>query len=329
MMALPRHVLVLIAAVAAFSGGPLIAPAFAQAPSTPTGEAQRKQAAGHFSRAVDLYKEQDFAGALSEFKQAYDVSPHFSVLYNIGQTERELHHHAEAKDALERYLADGGGQVPAARVREVKDEIARLVALTGELIVKANIDGAEVRVDDVHKGATPLAHPLRVNVGQRKVTLSRSGMVPVTKAIDVPANGQATVDFELVSPTIEVVAARPEGKAPSDAKPAGRSPAPWIATGVGGAATLTFALLTKVQESSLEDARNRPGVTRDELDSTKSKVKGFALATDILGGTTVVLLAYSLWHSLRAEPVAERAGTAGVRVVPVIGPGSVGAFATF
>jgi hypothetical protein len=47
------------------------------------------------------------------------------VLYNIGQVFVTLAKPVEAVDAYERYLADGGEKIPAARRADVEKEIAR------------------------------------------------------------------------------------------------------------------------------------------------------------------------------------------------------------
>jgi Tfp pilus assembly protein PilF len=59
--------------------------AFAQPPAKPTHEATR-DAGKHFQRGVALFNEADYAGALAEFKKAYELAPNPAVLYNIGQT---------------------------------------------------------------------------------------------------------------------------------------------------------------------------------------------------------------------------------------------------
>jgi len=38
----------------------------------------------HFQRAVKLYSEEDYRGALVEFKRAYELSNNYVILYNLG-----------------------------------------------------------------------------------------------------------------------------------------------------------------------------------------------------------------------------------------------------
>lgn len=84
----------------------------------------RALARAHFNRGVQLAKAGAYEAALAEFQQAYRISPHFSVLYNIGQAELALDRPAAALDALQRYLAEGGEQIDSARRAEVESTIA-------------------------------------------------------------------------------------------------------------------------------------------------------------------------------------------------------------
>ena len=52
---------------------------WAQPATDPTTEARER-----FGRGLRLFNDGDNAGALAEFERAYALSPHPSVLYNIG-----------------------------------------------------------------------------------------------------------------------------------------------------------------------------------------------------------------------------------------------------
>src|SRR6185369_3894831 len=121
-----------------------------------------------------FYKDHDFVAAMVEFKRAYELVPNYVVLYNIGQTARELKDYAAALTAYERYLRDGGAKVLAPRKKEVQGAIDELKKKVGAIKITTNVDGAEVLVDDVSVGKTPLADPVVVNVGRRKLSATSS-----------------------------------------------------------------------------------------------------------------------------------------------------------
>src|SRR5262245_32963507 len=78
-------------------------PSSAEAP--PSAEAQ---AAERFRRGIQLFDDGDFAPALVEFERAYELSPNYRVLENIGIVNIRLGHYANAARTLRRYLDEGG-----------------------------------------------------------------------------------------------------------------------------------------------------------------------------------------------------------------------------
>src|SRR5262245_21054253 len=79
-----------------------VSPCAAFAQAAPPAE----DAGSHFDRGVSFFKDGDYVAAMVQFKRAYELDPNFSVLYNIGQTARELKSYSEALTALERYLKE-------------------------------------------------------------------------------------------------------------------------------------------------------------------------------------------------------------------------------
>ena len=76
------------------------------------------------------------------------------MLYNIGQVCIQLGQYANARRTLEEYLAKGGDGLPADRRAAVDEDLEMLVHRTAYLTVGANLEGAEVLVDDVLVGKT-------------------------------------------------------------------------------------------------------------------------------------------------------------------------------
>src|SRR5690242_21507082 len=86
-------------------------------------EDPRKVAAAHYQKGLELANRAQYQAALDEFNAAYAASPNFAVLYNIGQAEVAIGRPRRAIDSLERYLRDGGEQVPASRRQQVDDQL--------------------------------------------------------------------------------------------------------------------------------------------------------------------------------------------------------------
>ena len=123
-MSLPRCLALLLLLVVASS------PAAHAAAGNP-----RELAAAHYRRGIDLAKQGLYGEALEQFNQAYAKSPHFAVLYNIGQAQIALGRPLAAIGALTTYLRDGADKVPLSRREQVQAQIALLEASLAELTI--------------------------------------------------------------------------------------------------------------------------------------------------------------------------------------------------
>jgi hypothetical protein len=318
---------ILALALAALAGGAraahaqAAAPAKAPAPSSPrTGDDPRlSEAQRHFRRGIDLYKDGDFADAEAELTRAYELIPNYKILYDLGQVAYQRHNHAAALRHFRQYLADGVDEISAERRHEVTSYIADLEQRIGRLQIDTPEEGAEIFIDDVLVGRTPLRALVAVDGGPRKVDVVARTGEHQTRQVDVGSGEIVRVPF----PRLTLVApppapqARPRAAAavsaasgPSQAFPsivATPSPKPartfpwksWTLTGLlaGGAAATGYIALTAKRDLDSQLARFP---TDDvEVDYDRRRTRGFALATDGLLLGTVVMTAVSLYLTIR------------------------------
>ena len=188
------------AVVAIILGTGLGRPA-AQAAKQP-GPAELNEAQRRFQRATELFEENNLPGALAEFRKAYSLAPNYRVLYNIGQLCFLMQDNPCAYGAFSSYLAQGAGEIPDKRRQEVQRDLARLQARVARLRILADRPGAQVTVDDVAVGTTPLAEPVLVAAGRPRVRVTLEGYQPATQVVEVAAMETARVEIHLV-PTSE------------------------------------------------------------------------------------------------------------------------------
>jgi hypothetical protein len=329
------------------------------APRT-TRAGAREEARKHYDRAVELVDDGQLAEAIVEFQRSYDLTKHYSVLYNIGQVYVSLAKPVEAIAAYEGYLVGGGKNIPAARRAEVEKEIARQKARIATLVFRILPDGATVRVDGNDIGKTPLAQPLSVSIGEHVVAAVADGHQSAEVKVTVAGEDRRTVELTLTpipekkvesEPVVAPVAAPvllpaaplpPAAASAPDLAPAvstvADSPAnsrPMTGmqvTGLMGGATGIVGLATGavcwwVAKSRHDDAVTywNKGANDAKAQSLQGQAQDYATAASIsvIAGGALTVLGSVLY--LVGSPDAQRNGPAArPSLVPAVGPGFAG-----
>jgi hypothetical protein len=307
-------------------------PAAAQT-AAPTKE-QQDAAATRFRKGLDLYKDGDFQAALIEFRRAYELAPNFNVLYNIGQVSFQLQDYPGALNAFERYLTEGGDRVSAARKADVAKDIEKLKARVANLEIVCSVPDAEITLDDVVVGKSPLPRPILVSAGRHKVSVSKAGFTVSTKVIDIASGDALKVPIDPVEQSVAPPVGPVEPRVPDRTTPPPVNPPPvvppsrpvrvtpivfGVTTGVLTVGSVVTGILALGASSNLATLRTSPTATSAALQSGHDKTAALALTTDILWGAAVVSLGVTLYTALRKEaPAAPPAtGTTGLSQVRV------------
>jgi len=143
----------------------------------------RAAASAYYSKGLELANQGQYDAALDQFASAYTKSPHFAVLYNIGQAQIALGRPLEAIAALSKYLRDGAEQVPLSRREQVQAQVALLESRLSELTVTTDTPGAVIRVDGHEVGTAPLFQPIRLAAGSHTVTGKLPNGAEVVRAV--------------------------------------------------------------------------------------------------------------------------------------------------
>lgn len=282
--------------------------ATSSAPPAPAPEVLL-EAKQRFDRGYELYEEGEHSLALIEFNRAYELVPNYRVLYNIGQVCIQLGQYANAKKALTQYRDEGGDELSTDRRAAVAKDLEMLERRTAHLMITSNVSGAEVLVDDVVVGRTPLDAALLVDAGVHRVTLRYPGYQPRTSRVILAGGDEQTASLQLEK--------LPEGKqtivvrerpAESD-KFQTLMIAGWATTGALTAGAIVAGLMGAGEANELEklrksDPREVPDLA-SRMDDTKSNASSLLLAADIFAGAAVVVGGLSLWLTL-SPPESEQ-----------------------
>jgi hypothetical protein len=322
--------------------GSSLATATARAQSAPPVQppaaerGNKQEAARRFEHAIKLYEDGDYALALAEFERVYELVPDYRVLYNIGQVNIQLGRYARALRSLREYVSRGGDELPPDRRSAVQADLDLLQTRTASVTLVIRPEGAEVSIDGVVIGKSPLAEAVVVDVGERTVQARLAGHVTRTQTLTLAGGDRREVALELeperaavVPPTV-APSARPSPAVPhpsqTRASTAEHKPswlwAGWTATGALAVSSAVSAALGASAVSDLNAQRDSREATRASLDDAKSRAQTRLLVADILGVAAVATGATTLYFQLSSSSATDRPN-APTRVGLGIAPGGV------
>lgn len=262
-------------------------PAGASASAAATANVEK--ARQHFQRGIDSYRDGDLATALIEFKRAYSTAPNYRLLYNLGQVSADLRDYPAAERYLSQYLEESRNVLDEARKLAVADELAKVRARIAYVHLTSNVEGAEVLVDDVLVGRTPLQGPVHVSTGRRRITGRAPGHAPVTQIVDAAGGEDVPVTLHL-QPIPSTLAERPAVTPPVYRRGGTRKPLLLglaIGAGVLAAGGAVFGYLAESDAVEYREALQRK-TNASELQDLADGAKTYALVTDFLLGAALL-----------------------------------------
>jgi tetratricopeptide (TPR) repeat protein len=285
----------------------LAQPAFAQGASAPAPTSQDpvEEARIRYERGLELFNDAEYVLALAEFERAYQISGNYRVLYNIGQVRIQIGRYSRALDALTEYLKKGEGELDEERRAAVEKDLRMLAERTAKLTVRTNEPGAEILVDGIVVGVSPLKEPLVVDAGEHNVGARKVGFQDKFSAVTLAGRHEATLDLPLVKMKTErpvVVTAE------SDRTLMWVS---WAATGTLalGAGVAGYFGVTKANE--LESRRTDYPVSQEELQDLETSAQTLFLIADIAGASAIVMGGVSLYLTFSSNDKSVQPATTG------------------
>ncbi len=271
-----------------------------------SAESAKDRARAHFHRGVRLYGEGNASAAYVEFERAYQESPHYRVLYNIGLTAHLLHYDGDALRAFEGFLSQGGENISESLRKDALFHLEQLRQSTGAIIVKCLDVESDIWVSSRVLGRCPSPAPIVVSAGRHTVAIeTESGRKEVR--VDVGVGERLKLTFRqserVTSPPMasatESVISTPPALAiyPAPLRPvnsSARSRGFWWGLGVGGVlgvAGTTTGILALSQSSQATEQANSIPADPERLASLNATASALALSTDLLLGAAVLTVA--------------------------------------
>jgi hypothetical protein len=329
-------------------------PCRAELPPSPTSEVQpSNEARQQFQVGVSLLQDPDgarYEEAFKAFLQAYELSPSWKILGNLGLSAMKIERYTDGIEAYQRYLAQAGNNIDANERKQVERDLAVMKATSGQLVL--TVTGAsDVTVEDTRMRSVggPIVNTYEVPEGGKLTLFLTSGR----HLLRAEGNGRsATLDFEVKSASkpeksLDLAGepgtvASPSEVAPSGAAPAGSSSSSasvdsssddsslrtvgLIVGGVGVAALIGGGVTGFIglgKQGDLEDRcpDNRCEYTssgqKSELESDKSSLKTLGTLTTafLIGGGVLTATGVTLYI------VGDPSQNERVSLSPIVGPG--------
>ncbi|MET0387922.1 MAG: tetratricopeptide repeat protein [Polyangiales bacterium] len=148
-------------------------------------------------RAVEAFKDEEFARAHRLFERAYALKPNARVLRGLGIAALRLGRYSEAKRALSSALTDSQQALTASQREEVLGLLSWMETNLGTIRVQW-VEGEpreyELSVDD---RSTPNA-PLVLSPGAHRLKVRAPGYLPVERHLEVAAGEEQTLTLALI-----------------------------------------------------------------------------------------------------------------------------------
>jgi hypothetical protein len=154
-----------------------------------TGSAKSDYEAGRI-----LYADADYSGAALKWDVAYKTSHDARLLWNVAAARKAERKYAEVDRLVKQYLTEAKELTDADRA-EAQQLLATIQAFLADVTLQVNEPGAQISVDGVVVGPTPIAEPLRLDIGQHVIVVNKPGFERVELNQQVTANTTLTVSL--------------------------------------------------------------------------------------------------------------------------------------
>jgi hypothetical protein len=165
----------LLAAAALVGCVAVAGPVGAQPPEAQTTADTNAQAEVLFNAGVQALDANRLDEARAFFQAALRLKQHWQIASNLGHVELSLGKSRDAAEHLDLALRTAKDAISAQDRQRTQDLLAKAQTSVGTLTIQVDVPGAEVLVDGKPIGTAPLAGPVYVEPGTRKVEARREG----------------------------------------------------------------------------------------------------------------------------------------------------------
>ncbi len=230
-------------------------PADAKPPSPPPPAADpAKEASAKYEEGVKAQKAGQHDKAREALSASFKLKETPETALVLAKSEMALSKPRDAAEHLGWYLRAAQSAKPEDK-QAAEKLFAEAKTKVGSLVINVDADGAEVLVDNVVVGVTPLKAPIFLDAGSRNIEARKEGATAINKPMDIAAGSEGTLDLSLKK--VEPLPPPPPPPLPPPPPPAGPNRTILLAglgvTGGLALVSLGTAIGSKVVDSSSYD----------------------------------------------------------------------------
>jgi hypothetical protein len=171
------------------------------------------EAREHFSAGVSFMQDPDgarYEEAYREFRRAYELSPSWKILGNLGIAALRLERDGEAIEAFRKYLTEGGAAVDGAERTQFERDLATLESSVVRVKLTISPAGAQLIDTRMPPTGSPITTrysagtgtlDIGIRAGHHKFTVRLDGYEDAVWEVDLDPRQQVAHAFELKRPT--------------------------------------------------------------------------------------------------------------------------------
>ncbi len=166
-------------------------------PPKPLAETLTGEALAEYESASLLYRDGDYAGAVTKFNHAFELAQDPRLLWNIAVCEKNLRRYANVQRLVTRYLAEGGDYLTADDRASAEALLGAIASFVSALTVTVTPSGATVLVDGRAVGKSPLPGPISVDMGNHVISAELEGYLAQQRTLELVGGRATDVSFAL------------------------------------------------------------------------------------------------------------------------------------
>jgi hypothetical protein len=153
----------------------------------------------HLAEADAAFAAKDYGRALELYRQVDAIEPTAATKLGIGASLQALGKLVEAYDVYDQLLRERGSTLARRDFEKVEQSLAALRASTAVLALQVNESNAQVTVDNLSFGTTPIDRAVRRMPGRVTVSVQKLGFEAWSQTLDLRSGEERRLAVDLVA----------------------------------------------------------------------------------------------------------------------------------